>query len=159
MYLSRLCWQKPDQSHDVGTHVCLHIDCCSRSPLLQSRISVTFPLSLISLLLLVPKSSPAPSLWLTSCARLAHPFALAHRCLPLTSHTNVSDAAGEYDKLKHLVMHHLRACKIIALATLGLQLMALMVSCTLYYAENKPYYERLITDYDSASQVSCHAPV
>lgn len=56
-------------------------------------------------------------------------------------------------------MHHIRACKIIALATLGLQLLALMVSCTLYYAENKPYYERLIADYESASQVSCHFPV
>jgi hypothetical protein len=46
--------------------------------------------------------------------------------------------AGEYAKLRDIVMKHIPACKIVGLATLGLQLLSLMVSCSLYYAEGRP---------------------
>lgn len=57
-------------------------------------------------------------------------------------------------------MHHIQACKFIALGTLGLQLLALMVSCSLYYAENKPHYEYRVLppDFESASQVNPPGP-
>eukprot|EP00892_Ulva_mutabilis_P011099 jgi/Ulvmu1/8361/UM042_0067.1 len=66
------------------------------------------------------------------------------------------DTTGEYAKLREMVLHHIRACQMVALATLGLQLLALMVSCSLYYAENKPHYEYRVlhADYESASQVA-----
>eukprot|EP00892_Ulva_mutabilis_P006589 jgi/Ulvmu1/4301/UM002_0022.1 len=72
------------------------------------------------------------------------------------------DTTGEYAKLRDMVLHHLYTCKIIGLSTLGLQLLALMVSCSLYYAENKPRYEYRAVhaephDYESASQVSAQA--
>ena len=67
--------------------------------------------------------------------------------------------AGEYAKLRALVVHHIYACKLIGLSTLGLQILALMVSCSLYYAENTPRYEyRAVAmepqDYETASQIS-----
>lgn len=66
---------------------------------------------------------------------------------------------GEYAKLRDIVMHHIHACKIIGLSTLGLQLLALMVSCSLHYAENTPRQEyRPVParhhDFESASQIS-----
>lgn len=61
--------------------------------------------------------------------------------------------AGEYSKIRDVVLHHIRACKMIALATLGLQLLALMVSCSLYYAESKPQFDRLHSEHEAASQV------
>lgn len=73
------------------------------------------------------------------------------------------DATGEYAKLRDIVLHHIHACKIIGLSTLGLQLLALMVSCSLHYAENTPRHEyRPVPvrahDCESASQISAQAP-
>ena len=65
--------------------------------------------------------------------------------------------AGEYEKMRQLVLDNLRACQLIGVSTLGLQLLALLVSCSLYYAESRPRLEyRTLQqhDYESASQRS-----
>jgi hypothetical protein len=59
--------------------------------------------------------------------------------------------------MRDLVIKNLRACQLAALATLGLQLLALLVSCSLYYAESRPRLEYRVLqqlDYDTASQSS-----
>ena len=59
--------------------------------------------------------------------------------------------------MRALIVENLRACQFAGLATLGLQLLALLVSCSLYYAESKPRLEYRVLqqlEYDNASQAS-----
>jgi hypothetical protein len=70
---------------------------------------------------------------------------------------DATHCAGEYAKLRALVVDNLRACQLAGLGALGLQLLALLVSCSLYYAENKPRLDYTVLrqlDYDNASQAS-----
>ena len=75
--------------------------------------------------------------------------------------------AGEYHKLRDIILKHIPACKIAGLAALGLQLLSLMVSCSLYYAEGRPPSQARLdhrsldnrhpyhpVDYETASNVS-----
>lgn len=68
-------------------------------------------------------------------------------------------------------MKHIPACKIAGLAALGLQLLSLMVSCSLYYAEGRPASQPRLDqrsldprhpyhqpDYETGSQVSLVRP-
>ena len=59
--------------------------------------------------------------------------------------------------MRELVLDNLRVCEFAGLTTLGLQLLALLVSCSLYYAESRPslqYHVLQQHDHESASQVS-----
>lgn len=85
--------------------------------------------------------------------------------------SDLPDSTGEYKKLRDVVLKHIPACKIAGLATLGLQLLALMVSCSLYYAEGRPVIQTQRLDhraldnrgpyhhleYDAGSQHGSHA--
>lgn len=70
---------------------------------------------------------------------------------------NRHSCAGEYAKMRDIIVHNLRACQFVGLATLALQLLALLVSCSLYYAESRPRLEYRVLqqlEYDNASQAS-----